>query len=291
MAPGPTKVADLVIPEVLEDTMKGTWAGRYALWDSQAVAVSPSLPMEKKGGEKVKVPRFNTIGEFIDIAVEGDAAPVEKIDQTTEQALIKHAAKVISLSKLTEICRSKQPGASNYDEVARQMSTGAFRRFDSHLIEVASAVDVDMTLDVHSSVTPRTFDYDLMIDGKQLWGDEQEEIVQVVMHSKVYGDLLKLKLTNGMPLLTLPTDGSVARFAGVPIKLSDRLAPVSGKYTTLLLKRWALALWFNGNPRSEAGRDIRADVDYLATHIYWVAHRYERDPNGTKSGVVILKHN
>jgi len=80
-------------------------------------------------------------------------------------------------------------------------------------------------------------------------------------------------------------------FAGIPVKVSDRNTVVTGTpntYETLLMKKGALAFWYNGQPTVEMDRDILADTDIAALHIYWVAHLYRRSVGGTKPGAVKL---
>jgi len=91
-------------------------------------------------------------------------------------------------------------------------------------------------------------------------------------------------------------EGRMPRILGYPVGVSDRVAPAAGvtpsKYTSMLLKPGALALWYNGQPRIESDRDILADADVMAIHVYFAVHRYSKlGPGSTKPGVVLLKHN
>jgi hypothetical protein len=87
--------------------------------------------------------------------------------------------------------------------------------------------------------------------------------------------------------------GEIDRFCGIPVMVSDRLAASSDsppKYTTLLLKKGSLVFWL-GEYDVLSDKDILAHTDVAAYHIYWAVHRYNRHPNGTKSGVVRMYHN
>jgi hypothetical protein len=65
------------------------------------------------------------------------------------------------------------------------------------------------------------------------------------------------------------------------------------KYTTMIAMPGSLALYMNGNPTVETDRDILAASTVAAVNAYYTAHRYRRSQNGagTRTGVVLLKHN
>jgi hypothetical protein len=66
----------------------------------------------------------------------------------------------------------------------------------------------------------------------------------------------------------------------------------SVKTTSLILKRRALAFWYNKAALGmKTDTNILADTNIGAMHLYGVAHRYRRMPMGTKPGVVQLVHN
>jgi hypothetical protein len=64
------------------------------------------------------------------------------------------------------------------------------------------------------------------------------------------------------------------------------------KTTSMLLKRRALAFWYNKNALGmKTDQNITADTNIAAMHLYGAAHRYRRVAGGTKPGVVQLTHN
>lgn len=64
------------------------------------------------------------------------------------------------------------------------------------------------------------------------------------------------------------------------------------KVTTLVLKKRALAFWYSsGNLALLTDKNILKHSEFAAMHLYSVAHRYGRVPNGTKPGVVPIVHN
>ena len=282
--------SNLIVPEILQEAVRGEFVGVTALLNSGAAAVSATLPESARGGDVLKVPYFGTIGEYEDVA-EAVALTPANIVMTSETATVQHSGKAIEITQWAQIAAAY---ADPYAELARQLRVGFERRMDRALIDAANTTD--LVHDVYSATTPRTLNWDVVVDARLRFGDEQEDLALLVVHSKVLGDLLKLKDGDGRPLLVndLQAEDRVARFAGVPVKVSDRLAPESTnppRYTSLLLKRNALALWYNGSPEVQADRDILRDTQVAAVHVYWIAHRYSRMPGSTRTGVVKITHN
>jgi len=281
---------NLIIPEILQEAVRGEFAGVTALLNSGAAVVSPTLPESARGGDVLKVPYFGTIGEYEDVA-EAAALTPANIVMTADTATVQHSGKAIEITQWAQLAAAY---ADPYAELARQLRVGFERRMDRALIDAANTTD--LVHDVYSATTPRTLDWDVMVDARMKFGDEQEDIALLVVHSKVLGDLLKLKDDGGRPLLVndLQAQDRIARFAGVPVKVSDRLAPEQTnppKYTSLIIKRGALALWYNGSPEVQADRDVLRDTQVAAVHVYWIAHRYSRMPGSTRTGVVKIVHN
>jgi hypothetical protein len=63
------------------------------------------------------------------------------------------------------------------------------------------------------------------------------------------------------------------------------------KYTSLLVKRQACLLWYCTKPLIETVREPLTDAELIAVNTYYLAHRYKRTTQGTRPGVVVLRHN
>lgn len=295
---GLIKRSDLIVPELLTEAIRSEFTGVKALLGTAAVVVNTSMPThgptgaKLKGGDKIKVPYFGNLGELDDIATEGDALTPATLSMSSEESSVQHSGKAVEITNWAQIAASY---ADPYGEVARQFREMVERRADKALLDAAIASLASGNIkDVYSSSVPKTLDYDTMVDAKLLWGDEQDEIVLLAVHSKVYGDLLKLKDSTGRPLLTEQTAADVSRFCGIPIKVSDRntkSADSPAKYNSLLFKRGACAFWMQDGPSVKNDSDILSDSEVTALHLYWVAHRYSRTPGATKPGVIKIVSN
>lgn len=293
-----TKRTDLINTNILEEAIQAEFAGAVALFGSRAVVQNNSLPANTisggklKGGDTIQVPYFNSLGELDEIATDGDSLTPVALTMTDETSTVRHFGKAVEITTWAQI---KGLYADPYKEVARQFRIMAQRTWDKTLIAAgAASLSASFIKDVYNATNPVLLNWDVMVDAKTLWGDEQDNIVMLSVHSKVYGDLQKLKDSTGRPLLVDTNDGSLATFCGVPVKVSDRNTVVTAspnKYKSYIYKAGALALWMNGQPTVDEDKDILKDSDIVAIHTYFVTHRYARVAGGTKTGVIEIVTN
>ncbi|BDP44854.1 hypothetical protein DAETH_48230 (plasmid) [Deinococcus aetherius] len=288
-----TRKKDIIIPELLEDAIKGEFAGINALWGSKAVKVNGSLGSTKKG-EVVQVPYFGNLGELEDLADDegGDGAlpalTPAKLTMTSEEARVHHSGKAFEVTEWAEMSISY---ADPYAEAARQLREAVFRRADKALIDVARTTDLVLDLVTNPIDGKSTLGYDGVVKAKYLWGDEGQSVSSMTMHSKVGADVELLKDGDGKPLVSDAIQGQGARrFVGVPYTLSDKLTIAGAteadrKYETLLARDNSMLFWYNGDFQVQTDKDILTDSRVAAVHIYWLAHRYKRMPGSTRTGV------
>lgn len=299
-----TKRADLFIPEVLAEAVRGEIAGAQALYGTgAAVSISQGFPEEARGGDTITIPYFGHLGEFEDLASdEGGVGAVPaltpaKLTQSSETAAVKHSGKAFETTAWAEMAAAYE---DPYAEAARQIRQGLERRADRELITVAEATT--LSRNVYNATTPVKLNWEEAIKTRYLWNDEQAEIAAIVVHSKTAQDLELQKDADGRPLMQQNVvDGRVINMlGGIPLIISDRLTttPNAGgastptSYTSLVVKRNALAFWFNGGlPDIQEDRDILADTRVAALHVYFAAHRYLRTPGATLTGVAKIVHN
>jgi hypothetical protein len=226
---------DLIDVQVLVDAVRGVFKGKNAFMGSVlqsqgAVRVSGTMPQGGPGaiGKKIDIPYFGTIGKFVNNP-DGSAVTPSKLQQVLEQATIARQSLAAETSRWAQGVGAIDPAVGDpHQEAAQQVMTQATRAMDE--LCVAEAATTPLVLDVYNSATPVYLDWDLAIDAKTLWGDEQDNIVAMVVHSTTLADLAKLKNGHGDPLLLMnQTQGpeSVIRFAGVPVLVSD-LVPLTG---------------------------------------------------------------
>jgi len=278
------KVTDFFVPELLAEAIQTGFTGMKALWGTEAAVVAFNMPAGKtEVGTTVKVPYFTSLGEMDDITNDGDALVPAAMSSSATSATVNHSGKAFELTHWAQLAALGDP----YKLAAQQVIEAAARRGDKALIDAAALSTgwSGLTHDI-SAATTTTINYDAVIDAKMKWGDEQESIALMVVHSKAFGDALKLKSSTGQPLVTDVNAGGISKFAGIPMAVSDRIPVSGGTYTNLILKKAALAFWVNGKPSIITQPDVLTDSQIAACHIYWAAHRYNPMPGYTKGGVI-----
>ena len=392
-----TTKSDVLIPEIFTQAVQGQLAQKDVFKGSMlvgmgAAVVDGSFPGGADAiGNEVEVPYFGTLGDFEENIADGTAATPKKIQQTSEKATVSRDTLAFEATRWAHNAK----GGDAYQEAARQVIASTQRAMDKRLITVASSTANGLVRSVYSASSPKTLDYDVLVDALSLWGDEQEDVVGMAVHHRTLADLYKLRDGFGRPLLTEMQNGGLPRFMGIPVGVSDRV-PVTGstmgavtesgttppdiaftvntplgawdlrikctlggargtakiqfsldgginysadittaatieltdpaidsligvngksgltisyenasanvdnvwtakaavKARTLLLRRNSLAFWYNSGALAlQTDRDILADSDVGAVHLYAAALRYRRRPGGTKPGVVVIEHN
>lgn len=285
------KRSDLIYVDQLQEAVQAAFAGQVALFGTGAAIFSPTLPSlgaeggKLKGGDTIRVPYFDAVGELDDVPEGGALAP-QKLTLTSETSTVVHSGKAGEISNWAQLTAQF---ADPYAEYGRQFAIAWMRRIDAGLI--TKMATSGLSNDISGNAGPANqISWDAIIDTKQLWVDEQADIALIVAHSYVAGQLYKLKDALGRPLLLDPVKSdSLPTINGIPFKVSDRMPNTAGVYTTAICKRGALAAWANGTPTVDSDRDILADTDIVALHTYHVEHLYKRPATGTKTGVVLLK--
>jgi hypothetical protein len=231
-----TTISSVFNPEILTDTVQGAFGQATAFMGSRMASLGIAIvngEMPEGGpdaiGTTVKVPYFGTIGEFASNP-DGSSLTPATLKQGYESGTVARYSLGFEVSRWASGNAALMPGNPDpYEEAARQIMVAAERSMDSQLITVASASGV-YTKDVYSSTVPRYLDYDLCVDAKfQGWGDEQDDIGAILVHSQAHKDLMKLKSAVGTPLLvsSQKEGGPLDTFCGFPVVVSDRV-PVTG---------------------------------------------------------------
>lgn len=219
-----TQKSDLISPEVLADAIQGEIAGMSFMYDTGAIQTVRGLKLtdaQKEGGEKIKIPYFDHIGEFEDVTTEGGALTPSKLTMSTEESPVIHTGKAFSS---TDIARIAAAFADPEGEAARQMATGFRRRIEREAIVKARTAAIAGGMGVETDGA--TIAHDALVDLIGTFGDEEDGVVAIAMHSKVRKDVRKIKDTTGQPIFIDPRDGSVPRLMGRPVLVSDMCAQV-----------------------------------------------------------------
>lgn len=396
---------DMVDVQILADAVRGRFRGRNALMGSilvsrGAVRVSGTMPGAGQGaiGKKIDIPYFGTLGKFVSNP-DGSSVTPQKVAQVLEQATVTRLSLAAEVSVWAQGLAQVDPAVGDpYEEAVDQLEAAAVIAMDETM--VAEMKGTELVLDVYNATNPVYNNWDLTVDAKTLWGDEQDNIVAMVVHSQSLADMAKeknaqgnslllvnnqqgaeaIQTYNGVPVVVsdkVPLDGSTMgavtssgtsppvatltgtplgpwklvidaitgdattitfRFStdggntwsvstltaqdnGTPVPLTDTavdsLVGVNGatgisvafasgtfnadnlwkskanlKVTDMIMQQDAGGFWFNASAlAAQFDKDILADANITAMHLYCAPKRYRRRRAGSRPGVVAIKHN
>jgi hypothetical protein len=223
--------------QVLEDTVRGHFAGKNAMMDSAlvsggAVIVNDSMPRGPEDiGNEITVPYFGVVGEFADNA-EDTAVTPSALKMTNEKATVGRSSLAFEVTRWAR--HSGPSDADPYTECSQQIGEAAKRDMDR--LMVAAAATTPLVRDLYSATVPVYLDWDFIVDGRAMWGDEQDGIVGMVVHSRVEAGLRKLRDANGRPLLLdNMLNSDIPKFCGVPLLVSDRVPLTASTMSPLVM--------------------------------------------------------
>lgn len=231
-----TTVSDVFQPEILTEAVQAAFGQKAAFMGSRlaslgACVVEGTMPEGDRQaiGSTIKVPYFGTIGEFVNNP-DGTALTPSKVQQTSESCTVTRDSLGFSVTAWARGNAHVNMNVGDpYQEAARQIVVAAERAMDKRIITAAGASGVYVK-DVYSSTTPVLISHDLILDARfDGWGDEQDDLAGILMHSQAHKDAMKIKDGQGRPLLlsSLGEGGPLDTFAGLPVCVSDRV-PVTG---------------------------------------------------------------
>lgn len=285
MAASTTDSRDFDVQQ-FDDTVQGVFAGKTAFMGS--VLASQGAVIVRDGmmagdpswiGNEITVPFWGVIGEFQDNPEDQSVTPVA-LKATHEKATVERST--LPFEVTTWARHSFANGEDPYVEAARQMAEAAARKMDT--LVIGKAKTTPLVVDLFSETSPQYLDWDAIVEGRAKWGDRQDSIVAMAIHSRVEADLRKLRDDNGRPLLVDSLrDGELTRFCGVPLIISDQL-PLDGSGMTAVVSDGTTppVATLTGTPTGPW--DLH--IECLASHASDTTIRFSTDGGNTWSGAI-----
>lgn len=256
-----TAIADIINPEVLADQLSAKFPDLLVLGNTDLVKVDDTFPLGSPGTQ-FKIPSWKRIPGFTALT-EGTAMTPGKISSQAEYATVLRAGSAFEVYDTAELVSKADPVSEIADQIARRAA---------EYIDHALVTEVEHTPNVFAPGT--TFDQNTLITGiTSTLGDNYGALLGgagvVVMHSKVFADLIKTGAIQNQyqgGFDTLKT-GSLPTLLGMRVIQSDLVttSSVSGTshYNTYVLGKDALALFYQREVMVEFDRDIllQADLD------------------------------
>jgi hypothetical protein len=276
-----TAITDVIVPEVLADQVSAKFPDMLVLGNSNIVEVDTDFPLGSPG-TAFKIPFWKRIGQF-GALTEGTAMTPGKITSGAEFAIVQRGGAAYEVYDTAQLVTKADP----VGEISTQIANRAAQYLDAALV-----VALEKTPNVYNTkaVGAGTLTQDSIITALiTTLGDNHQALIgsgAIIMHSKVYGDLMKLGVIqnnyqSGMDVLRT---GIVPTILGLPIILSDRVttATVSSvlNYNTYIAGPGALSLFYQRQVMVEFDRDILLLADVISANVHFAPHLSGWDDQG-----------
>jgi hypothetical protein len=284
--------SDVILPDILaEEVMKG-FTGKLLLNGTDAVVMNPGLQAGRQEvGNTVTIPYFEDIGEAEQVPENG-AGSLDNLTQSSETATVVRFFKGVSMTMLAQI--AKNQGRDLMDVAVEKLRLAFVRGLDTLCLSraLSRAASASMEHDgTAANVSTTSIVETLKLFGEDL--DDDNALAIWGMNPKVYWDAATLADSTGRALFVPAQGERLARVGGVQVRMTAKTdMTVAGSPTTYkspLIKRGAIAVWFNENVRFDIERDPTADVDMVMGNMYCVVHAYSTMPGSTHAGVAVMK--
>lgn len=279
MVDTPTKVADVIVPEIFNPYVTQRALELNAFWKSGILSTPGDLTFGSRGGTKIEMPFWKRLGERAQLLDDNDDLEIRKI-QAGQDTAVQHArALVYGATDLSAALAGSDP--------MRAIGDGLADNWSSEYNHVALA-SLGGAMGALAAESPTKNSYDIsglsgsaayvdgasFIDASQLLGELKGQLTGIAMHSAVEAWLAK----NDMIDTVRDSEGKIilSTFMNKTIVVDDTMAPESGGiYTSYLFGPGALG-WGEGSPKvpTETDRDAlkNGGEEFIVNRRHFVIH-------------------
>lgn len=280
-----TKISDVIVPEIFTPYVIEKTAEKSKILQSGIAVANPKLnQLVTAGGTTMNMPFWQDLSGEDEVLDDHKALTPGKINAEADIATLIMRGKAWGANDLAGALAGSDPMAAIADRVSDYWS----RREQKILVSVLTGVFASDTMSAHIlDKSTASIDGKIVLDGKQLLGDNADQLQAIMMHSAVYTELQKQNLIE----YTTTSDGKITipTYLTYSVVVDDGM-PVSedGVYTTYLFARGVIGRG-EGTPVSmvstETDRDSLAGEDYLINRRALVMHPFGVKWVGTPKGV------
>ena len=214
---------DVFDPEVVSDMINAKVAKKAVM--SGYIKVDSTL--SGVPGSTVTVPRWGYIGEAVDLE-EGQPIDTTKMAFTTAQYGIKKIGKGVMLTDEAQLSGYGNPMGTATNQIAMSISEKLDNDRVAVLYESQNVVDASTA----------AIKYTAVVDGVDMFGEEQESRKVILIHSKQKTQLRKDPDFLAADKLgsELLTNGAIGRIAGCDVVVSNKVKLEEGVYFNPIIK-------------------------------------------------------
>jgi hypothetical protein len=282
----PTRLADIVVPEVWNPYIIERTAELSALWQSGVVQNVAELDgFASDGGNIIEMPFWQDLGQDDEVvSATGAELTVGNITAERDAAVVLARGRGFGVNELAAALTGSDPAAAIMDLLAAWWA----RRFQAALIASLQGVFDSLggespavnVLDIHDeSGSAATANADTLLDAQQLLGDAKSRLTAIAMHSKTENALVKQGVIEFIqpqtvgPRIPMYQDKVVIVDDGLPV---EDVSGVGDVYDTYLFGPGAFG-FADGTGRSqvtgiETDRDAARGEDRIFTRRHFVLH-------------------
>jgi len=280
------RIADVVVPEVLSD-MVSAQISKYIDFVKLGIATKDYGNADiKDGGHFAKVPFYDQLTGDDEVVTDDTSLTPGKISTETDIGVVCHRGKAWASRDLAKILSGDDP----MKEIAKQVSSFWGKKIANTLISVLNGVfdaSAGALKDTHYKKTGADETAAVIITATSviaacaLLGDAMDEFDAIIVHSKVYADMLRSQLVSFPERFgpdNVKINGDKGTFLGLEIIVTDYCPVTAGAtapynlYTCYLVKKGCMYFGLQKDIMTETDRDILAQKDVLATTIHFVPH-------------------
>ena len=254
MATGPTKLTNLINPEVIGAYLDVKLVNKIKL--TPVVEVDRTL--EGRAGNTLSLPKWSYIGDATDLA-EGGTLAFDNITEDMVDVTVKKVAKGVSITDEAILSGHGNP----VEQIGQQLLVAVASKMEADLYDaVAKATGV------HEVTLSGAFKKEDIVDMRAKYGEDIEGSMLLFVNPAEYTILCKdkdfVQIQNGAEIIS----GHVGTLYGVNIIVANRVP--AGK--PFMMKPGALALIMKRNVLVEADRDITTFSNKYAVSEHYVAY-------------------
>ncbi|GAB6066020.1 hypothetical protein JCM9492_11120 [Aquifex pyrophilus] len=277
-----------LIPEVVSEIAVSVVVEKTALVQSGVAVPDYGRIDLTKGGDTIRIPFIPDFTGDAEVLQEGTALTPAGFTAGEDVGVVCRRGKAWAYTTIAEIASGKDINqiigerlgrfwAKVYDKSLLSVLKGALPNTHKNDVSQQEYGQPDITIDLNK-----------IIDTLQLLGDNADNVEVVVMHSKVYTDLLKANLVqfpNSQTTDQLIRQGEFGTILGRRIIVSDAttveaytLDDGSGntetryRYYTYFCQPGAMYFAFQREVMTEQDKDILAQQNYLVSQAHYVPH-------------------
>ncbi len=214
---------DVFDPQVVSDMINAKVSKKAVM--TGYIKVDNTL--EGVPGSTVTVPRWGYIGEAEDLE-EGQPIDTTKMAFTTSQYGIKKIGKGVMLTDEAQLSGYGNPMGTATNQIAMSISEKLDNDRVAVLYESKNVVDA----------TSATIKYTAIVDGVDMFGEEEESRKVILIHSKQKTQLRKDPdfLSADKFAAGVMTSGAIGRIAGCDVVVSNKVKLEEGVYLNPIIK-------------------------------------------------------